>query len=35
VLSEGRFLDDTTPADLPRTVEVIGTDGTSLVAALR
>jgi putative radical SAM enzyme (TIGR03279 family) len=35
VLSEGRFLDDTTPGDLPRPVEVIGTDGTSLVAALR
>ena len=35
VLSEGRFLDDTTPRDLPRPVEVIGTDGTSLVAALR
>jgi NifB/MoaA-like Fe-S oxidoreductase len=34
VLSEGRFLDDTTPGDLPRPVEVIGTDGTSLVAAL-
>jgi len=35
VLSEGRFLDDGTPDDLPRPVEVIGTDGTSLVAALR
>jgi putative radical SAM enzyme (TIGR03279 family) len=34
VLSEGRFLDDTTPDQLPRPVEVIGTDGTSLVAAL-
>src|SRR5262245_46078808 len=35
VLSEGRFLDDTTPGDLPHPVEVIGTDGTSLVAALQ
>jgi len=34
-LSEGRFLDDTTTADLPRRVEVIGSDGASLVAALR
>ena len=35
VLSNGRFLDDTTPADLPRPVEVIATDGASLVKALR
>ncbi len=34
VLSEGRFLDDTTPDDLPRAVEVVPTDGTALVAAL-
>lgn len=34
VLSEGRFLDDTTPDALPRPVEIIGTDGASLVAAL-
>jgi NifB/MoaA-like Fe-S oxidoreductase len=35
VLSNGRFLDGTTPADLPRAVEVVGTDGASLVKALR
>jgi putative radical SAM enzyme (TIGR03279 family) len=35
VLSNGRFLDDTTPADLPRPVEVVATDGASLVKALR
>jgi NifB/MoaA-like Fe-S oxidoreductase len=35
VLSNGRFLDDTTPADLPRAVEVVATDGASLVQALR
>ncbi len=35
VLSEGRFLDDTVPDDLPRPVEVVATDGASLVAALR
>ena len=34
-LSNGTFLDDTKPGDLPRPVEVIGTDGASLVAALR
>ncbi len=34
VLSNGRFLDGTTPTDLPREVEIVGTDGTSLVAAL-
>jgi len=33
-LSEGRFLDDLTIADLPRTVEVVGTDGLSLRRAL-
>ena len=35
VLSNGRFLDGTTPDDLPRPVEVVATDGASLVAALR
>jgi putative radical SAM enzyme (TIGR03279 family) len=35
VLSNGRFLDGTTPADLPRAVEVVGTDGASLVAAVK
>jgi putative radical SAM enzyme (TIGR03279 family) len=35
VLSNGRFLDDRTPAELPRPVEVIATDGASLVKALR
>ena len=35
VLSNGRFLDGTTPADLPRPVEVVATDGASLVQALR
>lgn len=35
VLSEGRFLDDGVPADLPRPVEIIRTDGGSLVAAVR
>jgi hypothetical protein len=33
-LSEGRFLDDLTTADLPRTVEVVATDGLSLRRAL-
>jgi len=33
-LSEGRFLDGTTVADLPRPVEVIPTDGASLRRAL-
>ena len=33
-LSEGRFLDDTTPADLPRPVEVVPTNGAALVAAV-
>ena len=35
VLSEGRFLDDSTTAELPLPVEVVATDGASLVAALR
>jgi len=34
-LSQDRFLDGTRVADLPRAVEVVGTDGASLVAALR
>jgi putative radical SAM enzyme (TIGR03279 family) len=34
VLSNGRFLDGTTVDDLPRPVEVVPTDGASLVAAL-
>jgi putative radical SAM enzyme (TIGR03279 family) len=34
-LSEGRFLDDLTVADLPRPVEVVATDGLSLRAALQ
>jgi putative radical SAM enzyme (TIGR03279 family) len=33
-LSNGRFLDGTTPADLPRPVEVIPTDGLALRRAL-
>jgi len=33
-LSQGRFLDGTTPADLPRPVEVVPTDGASLRRAL-
>ena len=33
-LSEGRFLDGTTVAQLPRTVEVIATDGLALRAAI-
>ncbi len=35
VLSNGRFLDGTTPADLPRPVEIVATDGASLVQAVR
>jgi putative radical SAM enzyme (TIGR03279 family) len=35
VLSRDRFLDGMTVADLPRPVEVVPTDGASLVAALR
>jgi putative radical SAM enzyme (TIGR03279 family) len=33
-LSEGRFLDGMTPADLPRPVEILATDGAALRAAL-
>jgi hypothetical protein len=33
-LSRGVFLDGSSPADLPRSVEVVGTDGRALVAAL-
>jgi hypothetical protein len=33
-LSSGRFLDGSTPADLPRPVEVIATDGVALREAL-
>ena len=35
MLSEGRFLDGRTPADLPREVEVVGSDGVAFVRALR
>jgi putative radical SAM enzyme (TIGR03279 family) len=35
VLSQDRFLDGARISDLPRPVEVVGTDGASLVAALR
>jgi len=35
VLSDDRFLDDGRVADLPRTVEVVATDGAALVAAVR
>ncbi len=34
-LSRGRFLDGTTVAELPRRVEIVPTDGASLVRALR
>jgi NifB/MoaA-like Fe-S oxidoreductase len=34
-LSGGRFLDGTVPADLPRPVEVVPTDGAALRSALR
>jgi hypothetical protein len=34
VLSNGRFLDGTTLDDLPHPVEVVGSDGASLVRAL-
>jgi NifB/MoaA-like Fe-S oxidoreductase len=34
-LSNGRFLDGTTPDDLPRPVEVVATDGRSMREALR
>jgi len=33
-LSGGRFLDGTSPADLPRPVEIVETDGQALRAAL-
>ncbi|HSL57547.1 MAG TPA: DUF512 domain-containing protein [Acidimicrobiales bacterium] len=33
-LSEGRFLDGTTPDELPRPVEIVATDGLALRAAL-
>jgi hypothetical protein len=33
-LSDGRFLDGTTPADLPRPVEIVRTDGIALRRAL-
>ena len=33
-LSKGAFLDGTTPADLPRPVEVVATDGVALRTAL-
>ena len=33
-LSNGLFLDGTSPADLPRPVEIIATDGVSLRRAL-
>jgi NifB/MoaA-like Fe-S oxidoreductase len=33
-LSGGRFLDDTTPADLPVPVEVVATDGRALRSVL-
>ena len=29
-LTEGRFLDDLTPADLPQPVEIVTTDGAAL-----
>ena len=35
VLTRGRFLDNLTAGDLPHQVEVIGTDGASLVDALK
>jgi NifB/MoaA-like Fe-S oxidoreductase len=35
VLSNGRFLDGSTPDALPHAVEFVPTDGASLVAALR
>ena len=33
-LSQGRFLDGLAPADLPRSVEIVATDGLALRAAL-
>jgi NifB/MoaA-like Fe-S oxidoreductase len=35
MLSRGRFLDGTTAAELPRTVEIVKTDGAALVKALQ
>ena len=34
-ISRGRFLDGTSVADLPRVVEIVPTDGASLVRALQ
>lgn len=34
-LSNGRFLDGLTPADLPRLVDIVATDGAPLVEALK
>jgi hypothetical protein len=34
VLSRGRFLDGETVAALPRTVEIVSTDGAALVRAV-
>jgi hypothetical protein len=33
-LSAGRFLDGSTPNDLPRPVEIVATDGAALRSAL-
>jgi hypothetical protein len=33
-LSQGRFLDGLTPSDLPRSVEIVATDGLALRAAI-
>ncbi len=33
-LSDGRFLDGTTPQELPRPVEIVATDGIALREAL-
>jgi NifB/MoaA-like Fe-S oxidoreductase len=35
VLSRGRFLDGMSASELPRTVEIVPTDGAALVRALR
>jgi hypothetical protein len=35
MLSRGRFLDGATPDDLPRSVEIVATDGVALLDALR
>ena len=34
-LSQGRFLDDRSPDDLPRPVEIVATDGVALRQALQ